>query len=428
MVTERFYKVPGKVYFVESEDERIDIEEADVKGFKEENPTVNIEEEYAEMLYVAIVCEDYDNNDYLYNGPYHCQPRDPRTKKIIWPILEMVAESLAGAPQGFVDPQRGPNKVVNMMMSNIVSSATHSAAASMLIDVKAFVSETEAKLAARHHSDSDRSFKVRPGRGRDAMSPVPKEGTNQDHQYALNFSLGFLSEVSSTPPALQGQQESASTPGVLNAQRIEQGSTQLKPFMKNYRLFLKQRAKLRYYYWRTYNTKKKTFRVIDKTKPDMDPFLTINDSQPVLNELGVWEGGIDKLNDINAAIYDISIEEAMDSPTYREKQLALLGGLMNTAFVKADTGLAAGLLEEILRLGESPKQTREFLKQYSTLIRNANMEMKQLEVQSQGAQNQGTEIDNDMKVQQYAQNEAEQTLPPELMVQPDNFEQDAYAS
>jgi len=36
MVTERFYKVPGKVYFVESEDERIDIEEADVKGFKEE--------------------------------------------------------------------------------------------------------------------------------------------------------------------------------------------------------------------------------------------------------------------------------------------------------------------------------------------------------------------------------------------------------
>lgn len=411
LVTERFYKVDGIVHFAEMGDERIDIDDEDLKDFKKENPSVTIQKEYAEELWLAIVVEDFSNNEYIYNDKYHNQPRDPRTKKIIWPILEMVAESLAGEPQGFVEHERSPNKIINAMMSNILSSATHSAAASMMIDPSAFVSETEAKLAARHHSDSDRSFKVRPGRAGDAMKPVEKSATNADHKYALDYAMSFLSEVSSTPPALQGVQESASTPGVLNAQRIEQGATQLQPFMKNYRLFIKQRAKLRYYYWRTYYTSEMTFRILDKTKPEMDPFVTINKMEPEMDAMGEWTTSIAKMNDINTAVHDISIEEAVDSPTYRDKQLSFIERMMNSKFIEADVGLAAGLLEEALRLADSPQKTREFLKKYSTIIQDADLKQKQLEAQRQGLENEGQELQNAQMEQQVAQTEAEQTSP-----------------
>lgn len=409
LVTERFYKVDGLVHFAEMNGERIDIDDEDLKDFKKQYPNIIIQKEYAEELWLAIVCEAYNNNEYLYNGKYHCQPRDPRTKKIIWPILEMVAESLAGEPQGFVDHERSPNKIIDAMMSNILSSATHSAASSILLDAAAFVSEKEAKLAARHHSDSDRAFKVRPGRTNDAMKPIEKSQTNQDHQYALNYSLSFLSEVSSATPALQGQQESANTPASLNAQRIQQGAVQLQPFMKNFRIFLKQRAKLRYYYWRTYYTTEMTFRVIDKTKPEMDPYITINQKVPELDALGSWTGAIRKMKDINVAEYDISIEEATDSPTYRDRQLAFIDRMMGSAFVKSDVGLAAGLLEEALRLNDAPAATRDFLKKYSNIIQQANIQQKQLEVQRTGVQVQSGELDNEQKMQNIAQQEAEQT-------------------
>jgi hypothetical protein len=411
MVTERFYLVEGEQSFFEMGDSKVIVDKEDEKDFAEKFPGMQLQKEKVDELYLAVVCEDYNNTEYLYNGPYHCQPRDARTEKIIWPILEMVAEELAGEPQGFVDHERSPNKVINAMISNIVSSATHSAAAAMLIDPSAFVSETEAKLAARHHSDSDRSFKTRPGRTRDAMVPVQKSQTNADHQYALDYSLNFLSEVSSTPPALQGIQEGANTPGILNQQRIEQGATQLQPFMKNYRIFLKQRAKLRYYYWRTYNTAEMTFRIIDKTKPNMDPYVTINELQPEMDALGQWTGAIKKIKDINIAAYDISIEEAVDSPSYRQKQLGFIERMMDSKFVEADVGLAAGLLEEALRLADSPQQTREFLKKYSTIIQQADMAEKQMKQHLMGAQAQGQEIANEQNIQNMAQTEAEQTSP-----------------
>jgi len=411
LVTERFYLVDGDQTFAEIEGSKVIVAKEDRKDFKKNFPNIVLQKEKVQELYIAIVCEDYNNNEYLYNGRYHNQPRDPRTNRIIWPILEMVAEELAGEPQGFVDHERSPNKVINAMMSNIVSSATHAAAAAMLIDPTAFISETEAKLAARHHADSDRSFQTRPGRTKDAMVPVQKSQTNADHQYALDYSLNFLSEVSSTPPALQGIQEGANTPGVLNQQRIEQGATQLQPFMRNWRVFLKQRAKLRYYYWRTYKTAEETFRTIDKTKPEMDPYLTINQVVPEMDALGEWTGAISKINDINAATYDVSIEEAVDSPSYRTKQLAFIERMMDSKFIEADVGLAAGLLEEALRLADSPQRTRDFLKKYSTIIQQANMAEKQLKQQMSAAQGQGQEIANEQNLQNLAQNEALQTSP-----------------
>lgn len=411
LVIERFFKVDGFQYFIEMGDTKVIIDKEDLKGFKEDNPGVTVQKESVHILHLAVVCEDYDNQEYLYNGPYHCQPRDPRTNEIIWPILEMVAEELAGEPQGFVDHERSPNKVINAMMSNIVSSATHSAAAAMLIDVSAFVSETEAKLAARHHSDSDRSFKTRPGRAKDAMLPIQHGQSNADHQYALDYSLNFLSEVSAAPPAMQGIQEGANTPGVLNAQRIQQGATQLASFMKNYQAFILQRAKLRYYYWREYNTAEMTFRVIDKSSPEMDPFMTINEMKPEIDAMGEWTGAIEKLNDINSAIYDMSIEESVDSPSYRAKQLAFIERMMDSKFIESDTGLAAGLLEEALRLADSPQRTREFLKKYSTLIQEAHLKEQQMKQQMAGAQTQGQEIANEQNMQQVANNEAAQTSP-----------------
>ncbi|MCP3683431.1 MAG: hypothetical protein GY861_12155 [bacterium] len=411
LVTERFYLVPGFQFFAELEDEKIILSKKDIPEFRQMHPNIIIQKEKIDKLHIAIVCEQYNSQEYIYNGEYHCQPRDPRSNKIIWPILEMVAEELAGEPQGFVEHEISPNKVINAMMSNIVASAKHSAAAATLIDPAAFISGREAQLAARHHSDSDRSFQVRPGRTRDAIMPIQKSQTNADHQYALDYSLNFLSEVSSTPPALQGIQESANTTGVLNAQRIEQGSTQLKPFMKNYLLFLKQRAKLRYYYWRTYNTEEMVFRVSDKTDPNMDPYITINELVPEQDALGNYTGVINKIKDINSAVYDIEIEEAVDSPSYRARQLEFIERMMNSKFIEADAGFAAGLLEEALRLADSPVKTRDFFKKYSTLIQQAHLAEMQLKQQTMAAQGQGQEIANEQNLQKYAQDEAMQTTP-----------------
>ena len=408
-VTERFFKVYEEAKFAEVEGERIDLEKDEVKGFKKLHPNVQIQTEEIEFLWIAIACEDYSTHDYLYNGRYHCQPRDPRTQEIMWPILEMIAESLDGEPQGYVDHERGPNKIVNAMMSNILSSATHSSAASMLIDPSAFISDKEAKLAARHHSDSDRAFQVKHGRVGDALAPVPKSGVNQDHLYALDFSLNFLREVTSTPPALQGQEEKSGTSGILNAQRIEQGFVQLQVLMKNYQLFSKQRAKLRYYYWREYYTAERTFRVVDKTTPEMDPFMTINKMEAEQDAIGRFTGGFKKMQDINTAIYDIHLEESVKSATYRNRQLTFIEGLAQSGFVQSDPGLAGALLEEALRLSDAPSETKKTLKEHSTLIQQSEMQKKQAEQQLSQSQQVGADLDNQAKMQQVAQTEAEQT-------------------
>ena len=409
MVTERFYKVDGSIHFAEFDNAKVEIEEEDLKAFKEEYPDVQVQSEDAEILYLAITCEDYSPDTYLFNDKYHCQPRDFNSGEIIWPVLEMVAESLAGEPQGFVDHERGPNKVVNAMMSNIVSSATHASAAAMLSDPTAFISEREAKLAARHHSDSDRTFQVKKGRVHDAMAPVPRAGVTADHQYALDYSLTFLKEVTSTPPSMQGQEEGSGVSGKLNAQRIEQGFTQLQPMMKNYRLFLKQRAKLRYYYWRTYYTAEKTFRIVDKTEPEMNPFATINKLEPETDAVGRFTGGFKKMNDINASMYDINIEESVKSPSYRDKQLTFVSNMMNSGFVQSDPGLAGALLEEALRLSDAPDTTKKFMKEYSNLIQQAEATKRQAEQQLTEAQTESAQLGNMAQMQNIAQTESEQT-------------------
>jgi len=409
LVTERFYKVPGKLYFAEVDNMRIDIDKEDLKQFKAEMPGVPVQIEDVDELWLAIVCEEVSTTEYLYNGPYHCQPRDPRTKEIIWPILEMVAESLSGMPQGFVDHERDPSRVINKMITNILSSATHAAAAAMLIDPTAFISDTEARLAARHHADSDRSFLVKKGRTGDAMQPIAKSGVGQDHQYALDYSLSFLKEVTSTPPASMGQEEKAGVSGKLNEQRIQQGFTQLQPMMKNYRAFIKQRAKLRYYYWRTYKTEEETFRIIDTEEPSTNPFQTINKMVPEMDATGRWTGAIKKLNDINTAIYDIHIRESVKSPMYREKQLRFIDNLAQSNFIKNDPGLAGALLAEALRLSDAPEKTKENLKKYSTLIQKAEMGKRQAEQQLAQTEKQGKELDNIQKMQEIAQTEAQQT-------------------
>jgi len=408
LVTERFYKVDGVEHYAIMGDEKIVIDDEDLKEFKKTQPGVEILSEDVEELWLAITCEDVSTSEYLYNGKYHCQPRDPSSGEILWPFLEMVAESLAGEPQGFIDHERGPNKVVNAMMSNIVSSATHASAAASLIDPTAFISEAEAKLAARHHADSDRSFQVKAGRVHDAIAPVPRAGVNADHQYALDYSLTFLKEVTSTPPSLQGQEEGSGVSGKLNAQRIEQGFTQLQVLMKNFRLFLKQRAKLRYYYWRTYYTAEKTFRIVDKTSPEMNPFVTINKVEPEFDAVGNFTG-IKKMKDINAAVYDITIEESVKSPTYRDKQLKFVSNMMQSGFVQNDPGLAAALLEEALRLSDAPEKTKKFMKEYSNLIQNAEATKRQAEQQLTAAKTEGVQLGNTERMQNIAQTEVEQT-------------------
>lgn len=405
-VTERFYKVRKRVYYGVSPDyeEEINIGE-DLEGgkreaFKRQYPEYETHSEVVEFLYLAVACSAWSSDEFLFNEEYHCQPRDPRTKKILFTLNQLICEKYNGDTNGFVLFMRDPNKVVNSMMANKLHAAKHAVNTSLIVDPNNFKGD-DLEDFENHHSDGDRTFKVKPGVDPSkAASLLPQGKSAPDTDSSLEYANMFGEEVSSAPPAARGVAE-GNVPASLNEQRIQQAFVQLTGFSENLKLFLMKRAILWLYYDQTYFTEEETFRVIEKKNPEDEDWVTMNEW--VIDEYG----NIEKANDIASAEYDIVFEDSWQSATVRDKVRQQIIQLQETPAAQADPVLSTFLTLYFLKLSDAPQDLKEFVREHSTIV-------KQTEQQNTAQAQQSSDLENLAQVQNIAQVEAEQTtMPPE---------------
>lgn len=451
-VTERFFRVNKRVFYYLNNDksQKTLIEKEDLDAYKRDFPNNQIQSDENEELWLAVSCDaivqgvnknpeawnkpldgkgEFDiSNDlgiqYLYLDKYHAQPKDPSDGKIIWPILEMAAEQLNGEAGGFVEQMFDPQRVINSMISNKVHSAKHAASQSKLIDYSAFKDEKEARSASQYATDADRTFQVKPGRLMDAMTPIEHRKVTPDNDESFMVASEFMEKVSSTPPALQGQDGSGNPSGVLNAQRIEQSHIQLQVLIKNFRQFLKCKNMLRYAYWREFYTEEMVFRVIEPTHEMRDngqDFMTLNQKQPAKDPYGYDIPGVyEVLNDVSAAVYDVVVEESQRSTTYRYKTQSQLSEMMQSTAVQQDPVLHAMLFQEWAMLSDVNDKLKDQIRNHSSVLTQYQQQQQAMEQQQQQQTLQQGEMQQQQAMQQMAQAEAEQTA----MAQPTPFQPD----
>lgn len=405
-VTERLYKVRKRMWTAVSpdaedevfigEDQTGDLRESFIEDYPEHTMTSTVEE----YLYLAVACKAWSNDEFLYNGEYHCQPRDPRTGRILFPLVQLYCESYSGESNGFVEFMKDPNRVINSMMANKLHASKHAVNTSLILDPANFTPDDMEDLE-KHHSDGDRTFKTKPGVDpTNAVGLLPQGKSAPDTNSTLEYASMFQEEVSSAPPAARGVAE-GNVPAALNEQRIQQAFTQLAGFAENLKLFLQKRAKLWYYYDREYFTEEETFRVMEKKNPEDEDYMTMNQWQ--MDALG----NVMKVNDINAATYDIVFEDSWQSATVRDKVRQQIIQLQQNPGAANDPVLNAFLTLYFLKLTDAPEDLKQFVRQHSSAV-----QQQEAQRQSQGQQNQ--ELQNASQMQQLAQTEAEQTaLPPE---------------
>lgn len=398
-VIERFYKVKRSKWIgrhLETQDVvELGHDEDGTKReyFKKEFPGYTLHSKREEFLYVAIVCPSLKTMEkYLYNGEYHCQPRDPLSRKIIFPFVQLFSEQLDGETNGFVEYMVGPSKIINSMMSNKLHSAKHAVNTSLIGDPSYFDDDQRADIE-KNHSDGDRTFWTQPGKDPTrALSLLPQGNTNNDTEDAMTYADAFQEQVSAAPPAARGISE-GNVPGVLNNQRIEQAFVMLLTSVENYKLFLTKRAKLIGYYDREYSTDEEVFRVIEKKSKEGPEWMSIN--KPEMDEYG----NIQKANDISTAEFDIVFEDSWNSPTVREKTRQQIIQLQQNAAVQQDPVLNTFLTLYFLKLSDAPQDLKDYVESHSTIV-------EQYEARKAQMTQQAGQLENISRLQNVATNEA----------------------
>lgn len=408
LVIERFYRVWKKKYYGLTEEfEKVEIglddDGSKRERFRNKYPDYDIYSKSEEYLFLAVSVPVFRLTTFLSNEPYHNQPRDPVTGRIMYPLVQLVCESLDGETNGFVEYMEGPNRLINAMLSNKLHSAKHSVNNSLLANSGAF-EETQLQDLEQHHSDGDRVFRTKKDADVSrAVSALPVTNTNVDTDKVLEYSDALFDILASTPPASKGVSE-GNVPGILNEQRIQQAFIQLLGVEKNVKHFLTKRAKLWAYYDREYFTEEETFRVIEKRDPTDPDFLTIN--QPYVDEFGE----IKKANDISTAIYDIVFEDSFQSPTTRDKVRRQIIELQQSPAVQQDPILNTMLTMYFFRLSDSPQDLKDFVYQHSQVL-------KQQAQNERGMDMQDRSIEQAERLNTLAQTRAEQEETPEFSVQ-----------
>lgn len=400
---ERFYKVRKKVWkgVHKKTNDEIEIGIDDTGEIREEFtkdfPNHQLYAKSREYLYLAIAVPAFNTGmgKWLFNDEYHCQPRDPQTERIMFPIQQVWCENIDGDINGFVEYLMGPGKVINAMMANKLHASKHAVNTSLIVDPAAF-RDRDLKDLSEHHSDGDRTFRVKPGQNVEAaVGLLPQGRAAPDTNDTLEFSNKYHEEISSAPPAARGLAE-GNVPGVLNQQRIEQAFTQLTGFTEKIRLFLTNRAKLWHYYDREYFNAEETFRVIEKNQPEDADFVTINQWMVDMY------GNIVKANDIGSAVYDIVFEDSWQSPAVRDKVMRQIVQMQQSAAVQQDIVLNTFLTLYYMKLSDSPQDLKDFVYEHSQVV-------KQQEAQNQAREAQTAELEKAAAIQEIAQTEAEQT-------------------
>jgi hypothetical protein len=182
---------------------------------------------------------------------------------------------------------------------------------------------------------------------------------------ALAHAQAFVEEMSSATKAMQGVQESKSTAASLNAQRIEQATTQLGGFFSFYKQYLRQTLKLRYAYWRECYTDQMTFRI---TMPDGGrESVTLNQMVPQAGWDGQPGGGVAKINDLAAAKFDLVITDSFRSPNFRKKMAGIINEMLQSPAIAQNPNIAMLLAEEQLNNSEAPQELKNRFKQQAQM-------------------------------------------------------------
>lgn len=402
-VVERFYRVNRKWWYgvnAESGEELEIGEGAEAtpeirRGFQEDHPEHQMQYEENEFLYLALVCSPVSREEYLINEPYHCQPRDPVSGRIMFTLQELFYEELYGETSGNVEHQVGMNKVVNSMFTNKLHFSKHATSTNLIRRAEAF-SDDETADFDEHFSDGDRVFETKigvdPGT---AVSLIPQGSTNPDTDESMRIANGYQDELSSTTPAMKGYSE-GNVPASLNKQRIQQSETQLAPFVLHLKNFMERRAKLWYAYDRFYFTEEETFRVIEKPESNGPDWMTMN--QTVVDEYG----RLSKVNDISTAAYDIVFEDSWESPTMRDKVREQITAFQANTSVQQDPVLNAMLGDWFVKLSDAPQKLKDEFSDHSSILSKWELEKKMMDQQK-------SKMEQMQQVQTFAQTEAEQT-------------------
>jgi hypothetical protein len=351
---------------------------------------------HRDELWWIVAVPGLSKYEHFANERFYLQLRHPRTGKVMFPFIEMAAEITNGQVTGFAQHELEPVRGYNAMVSNVLHSAKHSASQAKLIDESAFEDENEAKQAAQHHSDADRSFKVKKGRLGDAMKPIDHSNVSNDTYRGMDIAKTAYDEISSTPPALQGMNESQES-GILYSQRVSQGQTQLKPMMANYIAFLERKYLMRYMMWREYYTTPQLVRLMDPTPEQRDEekeSVTLNQQVPEgykLNpETGAYELVYRLKNDVNAILYDVTVRLSKRTPSERLKVLAQLSELAQSPMAAQDPGIGALLFVASADLMDMPQKYQDQIREYSVILKQKKAEEDQ--ANSQAAQQNAEQV------------------------------------
>jgi hypothetical protein len=359
-VIERFYKVRKKNWFgvtPKGEKEAIgqDVSQEVRESYKEDYPEHTVYMEREEYLFLAIVCPSI-GGVFLYNGEYHCQPRDTTTGKIMFPLVELVDEELDGQTSGHIIHQISGIKLVNSIMTNKLFAAKNAAAQSHVGSSDHFDETTRLDIE-ENHNDGSRTFWKKTGAPEGSGMALIEQGKGApDNDYLLDYANNYLLDVSSTPPSMKGISEGSAS-GVLNEQRIQQSFIQSQGFTNNYMGFLTRRAKLWKYYWKEYWKGEDVIRVLEK-KDDKDPDWI------KINEIVQGEFGVERKNTFDDAdAYDMTFEDSWKSPTIREKVRKQLSDMMQNGSLQQDPELASEVYSYFLQLSDAPSEFKTRVKQ-----------------------------------------------------------------
>ena len=403
-VIERFYRVRKKKWFGINQEnaERVDVgydmQFNDRESFKQDYPYYKLDAEDEEFLYLAIAVPSM-NGEFLYNDEYHCQPKDPATGNIMFPLYELIDEELNGESSGHVESQIGVLRLVNSIMVNKLHQAKMAAGQSHVVSRDHF-DENEAEDVAQNHADGNRTFIKKKGAPSGSGVDLIEQGrASVDSNDLINFANTYRSEVSSTPPSMQGLSE-GNIPGILNEQRIQQSSIQSQVFVNNYMCFLINRAKLWKYYWKKYWKHEDVIRVLEPKDKNSPEWVNIN--QIIEDEFGniQRESTFD-----DADYYDITFEDSWKSPTVRDKVRQQISQLLGNVSVQQDQVLSTFLTKSLLDLSDAPQDIKDQVEKHSQIIQQSKQ-------QAEGMANQTQELDQLEQTQRIAQNEAQAELPP----------------
>jgi len=421
-VTERFYKVlKNKMWGMDEEGDRIEIgedpDEDTMEGFKKDHPTYEIQKQPIEYLYLAIVCDQYSYDEFLFNGPYHCQPRNPLTGKIMFTLQQLVCEEINGSTNGIFEYQIGPNKLVNAMLSQELFNVKHEVNTAILGNPAKFTEDGRKDLE-EHHAEGDRVFWTKKGETPEgAITNLPQSVNSNRNENIITWASTFQDDVSSSNINQQGIAQSGNVSGILDKQRSEQAFTQQVGMTENYRYFLTQRARLWGYYDRKYFTAEETFRLIEKPNKEDPEWITMNATVQ-----DKW-GAIKKANDITTAMYDYQFEDSIQSPNKRDKIMQQIVQLKQFSGPNADPRTLAYLDMYYLKMSDTDQDLKDFMYETNKTIQADQQQMQQQEAAAKEAEmrkangdmdiqeldKKRLQIENDKGQQDLAQAEAEQT-------------------